>query len=313
MKIRILFLSITQAIFCFGSAIAEEEKNHELIQYNIVILDQDKSPVKQASVKVFNYSDEDVVQPKGVTDLKGIVNIVSRKTLLSEVSVDRDGYYSARSLVVPKSFYSSVDKKAKSFQVELKKINNPIGLYAKKLTSEGGSPLKIPVELKEVSYDFLVGDWVAPHGKGKISDLVFFYESKFLNDEEYGRKISVRFSNEKDGIIPFEAPLHKGSVFVSDYEAPSKGYLPKWIQTTDRTPGKPHQSTRKDERNFYFRVRTQLDEAGNIESAHYGKIYGDFMSFIYYFNPVSNNRNVEFDPRKNLFSNLHWKEKVDRP
>jgi hypothetical protein len=47
-------------------------------------------------------------------------------------------------------------------------------------------------------------------------------------------------------------------------------------------------------------VRSKLDEDGNIISANYGNNYGDFMSFIYNFNPTPNDRNVEFDPSRNL-------------
>jgi len=71
-------------------------------------------------------------------------------------------------------------------------------------------------------------------------------------------------------------------------------------------------------RNFYFRTRTVTDAAGNIISAHYGKIYGDFQFnaarkdwgylstlalVTTYFNPTSNDRNVEFDPKRNLLPN----------
>jgi len=59
-------------------------------------------------------------------------------------------------------------------------------------------------------------------------------------------------------------------------------------------------------------VRTVLDEKGNILSALYGKIHGDItvsgtlretskIIFTYYLNPTPNDRNIEFDPNKNLF------------
>jgi hypothetical protein len=60
-------------------------------------------------------------------------------------------------------------------------------------------------------------------------------------------------------------------------------------------------------------VRTVLDEMGNIKSAHYGKIYGDFMQFKYYLNPTPNDRNIEFDPKRNLLKNLKAMEQVREP
>ncbi len=56
-----------------------------------------------------------------------------------------------------------------------------------------------------------------------------------------------------------------------------------------------------------------MDERGNIVSAHYGKIYGDFMQFSYYLNPTPNDRNVEFDPKQNLLKNLKSDEGVSAP
>ena len=49
-------------------------------------------------------------------------------------------------------------------------------------------------------------------------------------------------------------------------------------------------------------VSTVLDANGNVKSALYGKIYGDFMKFTYYLNPTPNSRNMEFDPKNNLLS-----------
>ena len=52
----------------------------------------------------------------------------------------------------------------------------------------------------------------------------------------------------------------------------------------------------------------KLDKDGKIISANYTKVVGDFsfrgtggVTFTYYFNPTANDRNLEFDPTKNLF------------
>ena len=66
-------------------------------------------------------------------------------------------------------------------------------------------------------------------------------------------------------------------------------------------------------RNYFFRVRTVKNDEGNIVSAYYGKIYGDFMQFSYYLNPTPNDRNIEFDPKQNLISSLDALEQVSAP
>lgn len=78
--------------------------------------------------------------------------------------------------------------------------------------------------------------------------------------------------------------------------------------------------------NYYFRVRTVLDDKGKVVSTHYGKIYGRFefgrykkaeslylKSGIYYFNPTANDRNVEFDRSKNLATDVTASKKVTVP
>ena len=56
-----------------------------------------------------------------------------------------------------------------------------------------------------------------------------------------------------------------------------------------------------------------MDNQGNIVSAHYGKIYGDFMKFKYYLNPAPNSHDLEFDPKQNLLKGLNEFEAVAEP
>lgn len=66
------------------------------------------------------------------------------------------------------------------------------------------------------------------------------------------------------------------------------------------------------DRVISFRIRSRYDEKGNLKEAYYGKIYGDFeiqgdekrgitsISFLYYLNPTSLDRNLEWDMKTNL-------------
>jgi hypothetical protein len=56
-----------------------------------------------------------------------------------------------------------------------------------------------------------------------------------------------------------------------------------------------------------------LDENGNVKNALYGKIYGDFMQFKYFLNPMANDLNIEFDPKRNLLGGLQSVEQVGDP
>jgi hypothetical protein len=55
------------------------------------------------------------------------------------------------------------------------------------------------------------------------------------------------------------------------------------------------------------------DEKGKIISTCYGKIYGDFLKLTYYFNPTPNDRNLEFDPKRNLFGKVPPVDRVSAP
>jgi hypothetical protein len=124
----------------------------------------------------------------------------------------------------------------------------------------------------------------------------------------------VSFPKVGDGIQKFTVPDSEGvSGLRSAHEAPADGYQPQWVQTDNRKPGKPVETNRDPNRNYYFRVRTVLDSNGSVKSALYGKIYGDFMEFNYYLNPTPNDRNVEFDPKQNLLGGLESFEGVRLP
>ena len=182
----------------------------------------------------------------------------------------------------------------KSFEVVIKRIKNPIAMHAKV------GPGFVPEKDKNVGYDMEVGDWVPPYGKGKVSDLILHYHLDVVGESESTSVLKVSFSNDGDGIIPFEAPLSSGSSLRSSHLAPERGYKPLLVHRREIRPGKADINTRKRTMNYYIRVRTVKDENGKIVSAHYGKIYGDFMSFTHYLNPTANDRNVEFDRKKNL-------------
>jgi hypothetical protein len=156
-----------------------------------------------------------------------------------------------------------------------------------------------------------------PHGKGISTDIVFtaHREKREANDTDY--KLTVGFPNTGDGIQEFEASTYyldsRGSALRSAQAAPVRGYQAEWIQAKTRRPGKPMETNWDINRNYYFRVRTVLDQNGNVKSALYGKIYGDFMQFSYYLNPTPNDRNVEFDPKQNLMKKLTPLEAVTGP
>jgi hypothetical protein len=117
--------------------------------------------------------------------------------------------------------------------------------------------------------------------------------------------------------------------------APAEGYEPNWwdgkirglrkgFPEDQRGPGKELAPFAP----YFLRIRSELDEHGNLVKALYGKIIKrDYsigwspgfknspptIAFIYYVNP-DGTRNVEFDRKRNLFEGvLHPIEKYLLP
>jgi hypothetical protein len=306
------------AFFAVGCAWAQNLPPAPKWQATLKIVDDDGHPVPKAETWVSYY----IAPPPGetsawakitgLTDTNGLFTASHRGW--SEAlgfHVQKDGYYPTSmkyELGFPEQY--SVQKWNPSLTLILKKIGQPIPMYAKWVN------LGIPVIGKPVGFDLAVGDWIAPHGKGKTTDMLFTAQLDQRAELDFDYKLTVSFPNSGDGIQEFKVPslpVDQGSSLRSPHEAPAEGYLPQWIQTRVRKPRKPEVTNRDLNRNFFFRVRTVLDEKGNIKSACYGKIYGDFMNFRYFLNPEPNSRNVEFDPQKNLLIGLPFVEQVRVP
>jgi hypothetical protein len=119
---------------------------------------------------------------------------------------------------------------------------------------------------------------------------------------------SLTFPNPDDGIQQFCEPHHGGSVFRLPRLAPEGGYETNFFREYRVGAGAVrNDEMQREDLNYLFRVRTKRDANGKLVSALYGKIegrieYGDkWFSFFYFLNPTPNDRNLEHDPKRNLF------------
>jgi hypothetical protein len=281
---------------------------------NFKIIDDAGQPIQGAEATVFYdrmaMPDNSIDPGKitGLTDATGAFMASHHDTTYGlRFRVQKDGYYSTD---WTEDFHRvfSPEKLNRNLNLVLKKIGKPIAMYAKSVN------LGMPVFEKPAGFDLIVGDWVAPYGKGIDADMIFeaHLDKRADNDADY--RLTVSFPKAGDGIQEFIVPdAEKGSDLRSPREVPADGYKPQWVQTRNRKPGQSETGNLNSNRNYFFRVRTKLDENGKVVSAHYGKIYGDFMQFRYYLNPTRNSRNIEFDPKQNLLGGLQSFEQVTSP
>lgn len=197
--------------------------------------------------------------------------------------------------------------------IVLKERRNPIAMYAKNVD------VSIPVRDVAVGFDLEKGDWIAPHGAGKEADVFFTYKANAQDFWTGSYELTIACTNKLDGLFRTQKDLKgdihattylMGSELLSTYEAPTNGYQAQVVLCLDITKDKIlKKELFGDAEYLMFRVRTVLDDKGNIVRARYGKIYGPIefgvgkehhVRFTYYLNPTANDRNLEFDPSRNL-------------
>lgn len=272
------------------------------------------------------------IRINALTDQNGISKIsFSSIQTPRGVLISKEGYYSFTSDTNWEQPFDFAGTRTANVQAVLRPIKNPIPMIAR---ANSGFEIK---EL-DVNYQFdlEVGQLLPPYGEGVHPDIRVNVKGSRIDHgpneyEDIEYLASIHFSNPLDGFVEFAIQPKDGaigSLFVSDYLAPDSGY----DQNVERKGvwGKVRESPEYweylrglERKAYYFRVRTKTDVDGKIISANYGKIYGPLIlspvlknhaafkksvnaKFSFgevYFNPTPNDRNVEFDARRNLSPN----------
>ena len=190
--------------------------------------------------------------------------------------------------------------------VVLRDIRNPIPMYVTNIYKHS-----IPSETP-MGFDCVNQDWVAPHGKGVVTDFLVTFSPVGASEYDGACRIVLSSTDKEGGFIPKQKKSY--SEFVSEYEAPVEGYSEvNIVRETKMKFYERNPSDLSEDEYLIFKSRIVRDKAGVIVSAHYGKIYGKMdyvfsrnkacgaLGFTYYFNPKPNDPNLEFDGKHNLF------------
>ncbi|MEJ2202307.1 MAG: hypothetical protein P8X63_15010, partial [Desulfuromonadaceae bacterium] len=156
-------------------------------------------------------------------------------------------------------------------------------------------------------------DWVMPYGAGEKSDLTI-KSTRSATENVHDSTLFLRFSDKHDGIITIKDDLGGiygvGSDFRLPRMAPLEGYQPSFEKQIYQGPGR-WDPPFLEENNYIFRIRSEENEQGEVDKGMYGKIVGDIrfapwegnggaFRMYYCLNP-DGTRNLEFDPKRNLF------------
>jgi len=289
----------------------------------VKVIDENDKPVEGVKVLIGFLSRQGVdgrikeVAEKGITTVDGLFTATKRTTEHIAFSADKEGYYKSNG-----EYYFKSHENGRwipwnmTIPVVLRKIIDPVPMFARDTQM---SPLPPLVSDKEVGFDLIEYDWVAPYGKGKSSDFRVKINMNYKNEEDYEYRLAITFPNKFDGIQLVKEDLKSGSHFKLPRRAPESGYQNRLVKYMKKIPNMPEEKNYEENVGYIFRIRSE-ERNGQLVRAMYGKIQGDIrfsiknsnsasILFKYYLNP-SYSTNLEYDVNKNLFSNLKSYERV---
>jgi len=159
-----------------------------------------------------------------------------------------------------------------ALEIKLKRIIAPKPLIAKR------AYIWLPTLSGEAAYDFVVGDLVAPHGKGITSDAWLVWSQEAYNAGRRDRRAwDLSFREPGAGII---ARFHSTDSEVVrselgfDHWAPDDGYLPS-LRSAEAAAAPEGGRTWNESPTYYFRI---VRDGAFL----YGTVYGSEPEIIFY-------------------------------
>jgi hypothetical protein len=261
---------------------------------------------------------------RGATKEDGIFSARDQIIIGAFVKVTKAGFYES----VIESGFDDEDHK---FDVIMRRIETPVPLVVREVE------LAVPDTEELIGFDFAVGDWLPPFGKGSVADIEVEF-SKAMNGLDYtGEKlervlemskraatargeewtesdfhrrvgkwdatVKVTFPTVDGGVVELDGGFVPYSGLTMPHLAPEDGYADS-LEIEAST----YDSSKISHTQTPLFLRTRVEKRGEeIVRAHYAKVPGGIsvdargsLKFRYYFNPRENDRNLEFDPNGNL-------------
>jgi hypothetical protein len=276
------------------------------------VVDDDGKPVKDALVGYSERSQR--------TDKNGKVSIIVNSSSGSVGGgLGREGYYDSifhNDFYIRRYIYWRPWNK--KIHVVLRPVVKPVPMYVRNRN------FLFPAINKDLGFDLMMADWLPPYGTGLHRDFILRVDRIFKDSDNFDATLTLTFPNNYDGIQVIKdnhgGDFSVGSQLQLPRIAPEEGYQSKMIKrVSSGTYG--FRAPQDDYNNYIFRVRSE-SENGKFKRAMFGKIMGDIrfgpvggnggFEMHYYLNP-DYTRNLEFDPKRNLFSNLPQTEGVALP
>ena len=272
------------------------------------VVDQDGNPVEEARIRGAFWTGggmNDYVPVDGLTNTNGEYVAEGKSRYKLRYTVSKDGYYSTNGEVVyvnTRSVPAVKDGKWQPYGTKrtiiLKQVMNPLNkgrLY-------GLKDFAVPVFDEWIGFDFEQYAFLPPYGNGVYADAMLRFALYRPSKKEYHMKMEVSFTNQPYAgayTMIKEQFSELQNVYIANTNADYKSVL---VYSYDRFPDKrPIVNKLSKEEYLVFRTRTKVDTDGNLISARYGVLYGEW-SFVgprgmnipfVIFNPTPNDVNLE--------------------
>lgn len=243
------------------------------------------------------------------TDMNGVVVLEDKVGARLTVSVFLDGYYSS-SDKIDFSWRKGVSPLVKDGKwqpygerrtLPVKRWKNPV---EKGVRLPGYFNIAAPATNKWVALDFEKMQWCRPFGNGESPDALFRFGEERIDLRNYRITFEVSFTNNpfagfyiaKKDLFSEMKCTYSASTNNQDYTVREL----KYEYITEE--GRKIRSGRLNKDDYIvFRSRTRVDENGNLISANYGKISGEFGGGLVginfrdgmFFNLTPNDTNLE--------------------
>lgn len=313
------FIATTIALLFMGTLAS----SHEI---EIRAMDDDGNPIGGASavISFMRSGNGNSKVYRGATGEDGVFSARDQIIVGAFVKVTKPGFYES----VIESGFDDEDHK---LDVIMRRIEAPVPLVVREVE------LAVPNTEVLIGFDFTIGDWVQPFGKGSVADIKIEF-SKIMNGLDYtGEKLEKVLEMSKraaaargeewtesdfyrrvgkwDATLKVTFPTADGGVvelgegflpycgLTMPHLAPEEGY-----GESLELEASTYDSSKISYTQTPLFLRTRVEKRGEeIVRAHYVKLPGGIsvdargsLKFRYYFNPRENDRNLEFDPNRNL-------------
>ncbi|MBU0728776.1 MAG: hypothetical protein KKE17_09030 [Proteobacteria bacterium] len=313
-------LFILFVFFCYGLTCHASSLPRPKAKLTIKVIDEEtglpiQNAIAGATFRIGGW-DAEFTRVEGPTDKTGRYTVTGKGSRKITYGARHNDYYSTGLEYNFNQIESFTQLRHSPWNpeliVKLRKKKNPVPMIALRVTAA------VPELNKELGFDLIEADWVAPCGKGKVSDFIFQVKKDFKSKDEYSGEMIVTFSNKFDGIYTYPVESNYPSELKLPHLAPDDGYERSLLKYERRVTKTGTNININKDQHYYFRIRSEEDEEGNLKRAMYGKIHGDILllntfsivkldrnkpqliRFDYYFNP-DYTRNTEYKYKSNLY------------